>query len=403
MAAAAAEDPRGPPAGVIADLGAALTDPHLDLGRAPSAPPALARALADYEAALLGRLLADPHLPALRDALASLPPPSRPAGVGLVTHLLAERLGLDPPGPRAASARALARRPGAEILAAGRAALADDAGLRGALADRYADLARSARRTRPLLSAAEVETVRHFEALRGAGDRHALAQIADLAERVEAALPRRPRPRATPAGHAPDALADDDTFPMGGYAALTTRGGPESLVPSELAYLEPGAEIDLFHVRWAQGELLHYSRDESVHHRPRRRLALVLAADLHTARVTDAGGEAQRLIWALAVAVAGARAWVRWLGDHDLEVRVRVQRAADADPLQGERRLLALLLDARRDVVQVDDGRAPFAADVTLRVGARPDPDHTGPELLATDRDAAAWLDAARELLTAAI
>lgn len=403
VAAAAAEDLRGPPAGVVADLGAALIDPRVDLGAASRAPPALMRALAEYEAALLGRLLTDPHRPALRDALAGLAPPARPAALAVITHFLVERLGLTAPGPRAASARALARRPGAEILAMGRAALADDPGLRADLVARYADLSRAARRTRPLLSAAEVETLRHFEALRGAGDRHALAQVAACAERLEGALPRRPPPRATPAGHAPDALADADTFPMGGYAALSTRGGLESLVPSELAYLEPGAPIDPFKVRWAQGELLHYSRDESVHHRPRRRLALVLAADLHGARVMDPGGAAQRLIWALATAVAGARAWVRWLGDHELEVRVRIERPAEGDPLAGERRLLALLLDARRDVVQVDDGRTPFAADVVVRIGAAPSSTHAGPQLAVIERDAAAWIDAARELLTAAI
>jgi|GEM_PF-777383 len=66
-------------------------------------------------------------------------------------------------------------------------------------------------------------------------------------------------------------ITDDteaDTFPAGGFDAMSTRGTLENLVRSEVAYVGVGAEDDprrpdLFDVRYVEGELLYYTRDES--------------------------------------------------------------------------------------------------------------------------------------------
>ncbi|HEY1099657.1 MAG TPA: hypothetical protein VGF99_12060, partial [Myxococcota bacterium] len=66
------------------------------------------------------------------------------------------------------------------------------------------------------------------------------------------------------------AVDDDaaDEFPAGGFDAMSTRGVLENLVRSEVGYVGVGAEDDprrpdLFDVRYVEGELLYYTRDES--------------------------------------------------------------------------------------------------------------------------------------------
>ncbi len=57
-----------------------------------------------------------------------------------------------------------------------------------------------------------------------------------------------------------------DQYPAGGFEALSNRGRFENLVRSEIAYVGEagaGSGVDLFDVRFAQGELLFYTRDES--------------------------------------------------------------------------------------------------------------------------------------------
>lgn len=61
---------------------------------------------------------------------------------------------------------------------------------------------------------------------------------------------------------------DDDRYPAGGFDAMSTQGAIENLVRSEVAYVGVGAEhdpraADLFDVRFIEGELLYYTRDES--------------------------------------------------------------------------------------------------------------------------------------------
>ena len=66
-------------------------------------------------------------------------------------------------------------------------------------------------------------------------------------------------------------ITDDtqaDTFPAGGFDAMSTHGILENMVRSEVAYVGVGAEDDprrpdLFDVRFVEGELLYYTRDES--------------------------------------------------------------------------------------------------------------------------------------------
>lgn len=71
---------------------------------------------------------------------------------------------------------------------------------------------------------------------------------------------------------------DEGTYPSGGLEGMANRGTWENLLPTELAYMEDDAEIDLFTVRFVEGELLFYTRDGG--HLRRRRRAVHVVLDL---------------------------------------------------------------------------------------------------------------------------
>jgi hypothetical protein len=124
----------------------------------------------------------------------------------------------------------------------------------------------------------------------------------------------------------------------------------------------PGApaEIDAFAIRYAAGELLHYTRDDSVFRRHRHVIGFALAADLAAARIKDRDLPWQRLILVLGVVLAAAR-WLAdqlagELGEQALAVRIAFPPAGLG--LGEERHIVAVLLAAeiaRGTVVIVDE------------------------------------------------
>lgn len=78
---------------------------------------------------------------------------------------------------------------------------------------------------------------------------------------------------------------DQSNYPTGGFAELTNRGSFENMVLSELIYMGEGVElrgdtralgVDLFDVRFVEGELLFYARDSGQLLRKRRTLRMVI-------------------------------------------------------------------------------------------------------------------------------
>jgi hypothetical protein len=58
-------------------------------------------------------------------------------------------------------------------------------------------------------------------------------------------------------------LSDVGLYPQGGLDQLSNRGSIENLVRTELAYVDDKADIDMFTMRYLEGELLYYTRDEA--------------------------------------------------------------------------------------------------------------------------------------------
>jgi hypothetical protein len=134
-------------------------------------------------------------------------------------------------------------------------------------------------------------------------------------------------------------------YPAGGFASITpggaTSGNIENLVVSELIYMDDDEPIDVFALRYVEGELLHYTRDDSVLRRHRHLIGIALGADLDDARVKDRDLPWQRLILALGLVVAAIRWLVEQLGDQALAV----QLAFPPHVLAEERQIVALLLE----------------------------------------------------------
>lgn len=107
----------------------------------------------------------------------------------------------------------------------------------------------------------DVFIARHFEILGGRAQRIIARQISEF----EGKLGVSPPP---PAGWVPETpevkvdLEDAGYFPQGGLDEMANRGSFENLVQSQLAFVDKTEDIDLFSLRYVEGELLYYTRDD---------------------------------------------------------------------------------------------------------------------------------------------
>jgi len=352
-----------PPLGIPADIGRLLVRAPFDIARSqPVRDPELRAALDDYEEQVLGRLAADFRLESARDALVRLDEDLRPAAIAVfIEQILGrlravhERAVLDSPGP--AAIRRVLNRASVELVDRASAVVDAEefAPLRAELSAYYAGLAQAARRCGALIGDVELFTLENHLALRSSSLRLAMAQITEAAEALERALPVRVRRSELSRGRTPTRIEDESAYPIGGYASISTVGGIESLVSSELVYMNPpheraAGEVDLFEVRWAAGELLKYTRDESVHTRERRTVCFALTPDLDDARLKDTDVPFQRIVVSLGAVVAGIRKLCAWLDEAELSLElISVARSsprahADAHPLGPELALARLIL-----------------------------------------------------------
>ena len=66
----------------------------------------------------------------------------------------------------------------------------------------------------------------------------ALRQIRQTTAKFESRLPARPVRPLIGRKEVPTRIHDEDQYPVGGYTSLSTRGSIESLLQSQLAYME---------------------------------------------------------------------------------------------------------------------------------------------------------------------
>ncbi|MFO0808738.1 MAG: hypothetical protein U0746_08965 [Gemmataceae bacterium] len=333
-----------PPTGFIADLGSLLfgVDRDSRAGRElPSLPGLPDGLLRGYEDFVLGKLYADWTFERAADAVRRYEGRDRRRGLVFVVEQLRERAGFDGVLLSPAVVKALLDVSPEELLKNARER-AERAGWQPQIVPLMEALAAAFRRSAEALGPEDVFELEHRTALAELGQRVALRQTLQTAARFEAALPQnRVKPLAG-RHEVPTHVFDEDAYPVGGFASLSNRGSVESLLHSQLAFMEPaGAERpDLFDVKFLRDELLYYSRDENQFLRRRRTFVLVLQPDLVEARFKDPALPTQRVIVALAFLVATVRKLIEWLSDDALTFEVVFL----GDALDQERGLLEMLL-----------------------------------------------------------
>ncbi|MGE3821729.1 MAG: hypothetical protein AB7I30_20140 [Isosphaeraceae bacterium] len=335
-----------PPIGVIADLGHLLLDrggstrAGHEFPAIPGWPSGLTRR---YEDLVLGKLDADPTIARASDALARYRGRDRDRGLAFVIDRIRVRANHGGILLSPAALKSALESP-QDLLAAGWESLATD-GVVAALPALYERLIASVREMHDALGPEDVFELEHGTALAEFGQRVALRQVLRCASGFEAVAPRD-RPRLNDRRQdVATRVVDEDTYPVGGFTSISTHGSVESLLHSQLAYMEADDRPDLFDIKYARDELLYYSRDENQFFRRRRSVVVALHPDLTLARVKDPELPFQRIVLLLGLLVALVRRLSDWLSDEALVFEFLFVRPGglDVEPLAPERGLLTML------------------------------------------------------------
>lgn len=336
-----------PPIGFVADIGhlalglEAAARPGRDSASSSGAFPAgLART---YEDHVLGKIYADFHFERGADAVRGYQGRDRARGLAFIVNQMRERWGF--PGVHLSPGviKGIAELAPEEALGRGWESLSRD-GLLPLLPELYQALIAASRRSADVLGPEDVFELEHGTALAELGQRVALRQLLQAADRLQTALPRHRL--SPPAGRkeVPTRVLDEDTYPVGGYASVANRGSMESLLHSQLAYMEDSDRPDLFDVKYLRDELLYYSRDENQFLRRRRTLAFALFPDLVRTRFKDAELPWQRCVLWLGLLVAAVRRLTEWLTDDALLFEFCIVDQDRPETLAQEQELLEMVL-----------------------------------------------------------
>lgn len=352
----AAEGHPAPPPGFVVDVGTILFGSEASR-RAHQGEPLgwSAGPVRRYEDFVISRLLADRSIDRATDALRRLSGRDRARGLAFLLERLRERVGLGGVGLSPGPIRGLLDVPPGELVNRSWEAVANSE-LHPILAEQYDELTLRMRLAGDLLGPEDVFELERGTALADLGQRVAIRQVIRTASELAASLPAT---RPTPLDSqrlAATRLRDDDAYPVGGFSSLTNRGSTESLLHSQLAFMEtdPEERPDLFDVKFLRDELLYYARDENQFYRRRRKYRVHLDPSLAGARWKDPEASVQRVIFAIASVVAVVRQVIHWLAEDALTFELVFPRDNSLEP-------------------ELDIFKAVFTVEIetgTVRVGA---------------------------------
>ena len=359
-----AQDEPLPPPGMVCDLGLLALQPvaeHQETDR--SADVLTAALLRQYEDYVLGKIYMDSSFERGADALAKLPDAQRAGGLAYLIQRFRERAEIDGALLGMSVVKRLQDADPLELLQRGWDLLHDDAEDSAAAWEaRYRRCVAGVRQAGELLGAEDIFELEHGAALAAFGERLALRQVLQACDWFENRLPlQKPRSLGTHQQTATQ-ITDEDFYPIGGYTSISTRGTIESLLHSQLAYMEKDERPDLFDIKFLRDELYYYSRDENQFFRRRRTFVFALYPDLEKARFKDPGLPWQRSILALGGMLAMVRRLTEWLGDEALLFEFVL--LGGPSELKNEFELLQMLLHEQRrngtaDVLRMSDRELP--------------------------------------------
>jgi len=329
----------------------------------PSYPGWPAPLLRQYEDHVLGKLNADWSFERAGDALRRYHGRDRLKGLGYVVKQFRERSGLGGVEVSPAAIRSLLQANATDLMAKTAERLAERGPL-PLLKTQYEALIAAARRTPDLLGAEDIQALEQRTALADMGEYVAHRQIVQTAARIERALPRRPVKPLAGRKEVPTRVHDEDQYPVGGYSSLSNRGSIESLLHSQLAYMEPDERPDLFDVKFIRDELFYYARDENQFMRRRRVFVFVLEPSLIEARFKDVELPCQRIVMVQSLVVALIRKLAEWLTADAIRFEILLPAGKNRPPLHDEAKLFeSLLLEMRAmGTVVVVEGAKDIAA-----------------------------------------
>jgi hypothetical protein len=304
-------------------------------------PTSLIRTYEDY---VLGKLFADTAFERAGDALRPYQGRDRAKGLAFLISQMRQRVGFPGVLLSPGTLKLLRDTEARDVLAEGWESMLQHDGPMQLLASMYEQLVNEMRNTSEVLGAEDIFELERRTAIAQFGQRVALRQVLQAARTMEETLPRQ-KPRSPGRRYeVPTRILEEDTYPVGGFSSISTRGSIESLLHSQLAYMERDDRPDLFDIKFLRDELLFYSRDENSFLRRRRTFVFALYPDLSQARFKDSELPYQRIILLLALLETTVRKLIDWLSADALRFEFIVITAKDASSLSAERELLDVLL-----------------------------------------------------------
>jgi hypothetical protein len=335
------------PIGVVADLGHAAFGADRDarssreLPVIQGLPPTLMRT---YEDHVLGKVYADWSFERASDAMRRFQNRDRAIGLAYLIRQFRDRANIGGVELSPGIIRSLMEMQPDELLRRGWESLTNT-GPQPLLVELYESLIAAARRMAEVLALEDVIALEQRTALADMGQYVAHRQVLQTANRLEAGLPRHKVKPLAGRQEVPTRILDEDTYPVGGFSSLSTKGSVESLLHSQLAFMErdPSLRPDLFDVKFLRDELYYYSRDENQFLRRRRVFLFALHPDLVKARYKDPELPVQRIVMVLGSLLTAVRKLSEWLSTDALKFEFLLIQDNDARPLTQEGALLEML------------------------------------------------------------
>jgi vWA domain found in the FtsH ternary systems/N-terminal helical region fused to the FtsH ternary system vWA domain len=334
-----------PPLGYVADVGyiafGLLRSDDMPAARSvPGLDPTVTRRYEDY---VLGKLYSDISFERGGDALMRYSGRDQHRGLAYMINQQRARCGFEGVELTPAVIKGLLQVQPEAVVALAWQSVEQD-GVSEFLLEEYEALIAAIRNTGDLLGPEDIFELESGTALAEFGQRIALRQVLQAAALLQRDLPTQKPRSQTRCYSVATNIREEDNYPIGGFTSISNRGTIESLVRSELAYMDDEVRPDLFDIKYARNELLYYSRDENQFLRRRLSFVFVLHADLVTARIKDNELPYQRIILLLASLYVSVRQLLDWLSHDAIRFEFLFVTSGDPSELTDERILIETLL-----------------------------------------------------------
>ena len=366
-----------PPVGIVADVGTIVfgvefTKRTKEQTVVPNWPIHLGRS---YEDHVLGKLDSDILFDRASDGLRRYEGPDRAKGLAYLVNQMTGRLGVGGVDLSPAVIRGLLTMNPAELLKQGYESLETD-GPMPLLVEQYEAWVKYSRQFGELLGEEDAVAIEQRTALADLSQYVAHRQILQQTALLESQLPTRPVRPLLGRKEVPTRVLDEDHYPIGGYTSISNRGSMESLLHSQLAFMETEERPDLFDIKYARDELFYYSRDENQFLRRRRTFVFCFSPDLIAARYKDPELPCQRIVLVSALVLTLIRRLEDWLGYDALRFELIFPKVGKGSPLSQEAKLFEILLIELRSrsvafVIHADDPDAIVSHCATLSRAAQ--------------------------------